>query len=311
MDSYLETLRTFDISSIPNLDIAVLGALELFKDADLCILDFPYLNKPLVIGSGNAYMTAKIVFDKKSVVFSDESSYLNAMHTSPDVDGVIVFSSSGSKHAVDMVDTFLADGMEVHLVTNTQNSPASKHLSEKFIHICPKNREPYTYNISTYLSMIFGKTREDVEIISQFILEEISPKLLHNFGDYISYTLLIPSRFRHAREMFRTKFDELFGPNIIGRVFTDEEVKHSKTVVTSDTELFISFGVDNQYYGLSNNRLQIPLPENVDYGAIISIGYFVIGKIQASHPPYFKNNIEQYVKTASQIFDNKLHAIVE
>jgi hypothetical protein len=311
MSTNRETLDTFDISSIPNLDVVVLGALELFADTELPTLDFFHFKKPLVLGSGNAYLTAQIVFAGEDAVFADESSYKVVMKAHSDVDGVVIFSASGSKHAVAMVNDLLEEGLEVHLVTNTKGSAAGELLSTEFVHIFPKNREPYTYNTSTYLSSILGKTGESAEEITDFIVKEVSPKLLRNFGDYSAYTLLIPSHFEHARAMLRTKFDELFGPALVGRVFTDEEVKHAKTVVSSGDELFISFGVENNYYGLAKNRLHIPLPENANYGAMIAVSYFVVGKIQAAYPPYFKNGIEAYVKTASEIFNQELKAIVE
>ncbi|MFT7507601.1 MAG: hypothetical protein ACI92I_000762 [Acidimicrobiales bacterium] len=311
MGVHRQTLETFDLSSIPDLDVVVLGALELFADTELPKLDFSHLKKPLVLGSVNAYMTAQIVFADTPAVFADEASYKETSAKTDDIDGVVVFSASGSKHAVAMVKDMLQEGLEVHLVTNTPGSLAGELLSSEFVHVFPKNREPYTYNTSTYLSTILGRTGEDAVAINDFIMKEVSPKLLRNFGDYSAYSILIPSRFKHVRAMLRTKFDELFGPHIIGRVFTDEEVKHAKTVVTSGNELFISFGVENKYYGLAKNRLQIPLPENVDYGALLAISYFVVGQIQKANPSYFKNNIEKYTKTASEIFDQEIKPIVE
>jgi len=311
MTQHRDTLDTFDLSSIPNLDIVALAALELFDDVTLPKLNFSHFKKPLVLGSGNAFLTAQIVFAGQQAVFGDESSYKQIMEQDTDVDGVVIFSASGSKHAVAMVDDLLAKGLEVHLVTNTPNSPASGALSEEYIHVFPKNREPYTYNTSTYLSTILGKTGENPGEIAKFIEEEVSPKLLRNFGDYSAFSILIPSKYEHARAMLRTKFDELFGPMLTGRVFTDEEVKHAKTVVTSGDELFISFGLENKYYGLAKNRLQIPLPENADYGAMIAISYYVIGKIQEANPPHYKKGIEEYIKVASEIFGQELNAIVD
>jgi len=311
MGSYCQTLETFDLSTIPDLDVVVLGALELFAESELPKLDFSHFKKPLVLGSGNAYLTSQIVFAGQKAVFGDESSYIHMLQQEDDIDGAVIFSASGSKHAVAMTADLLAAGMEVHLVTNTPGSPASELLSDTFVHIFPKNREPYTYNTSTYLSTILGKTGEDAAGITEFIMKEVSPKLLRNFGDYSAFSILVPSRFEHARAMLRTKFDELFGPHITGRVFTDEEVKHAKTVATSGDELFISFDVENKYYGLPKNRLAIPLPENVDYGAMLAISYFVVGNIQKANPPYFKNNIEKYTQTASEIFGQELKPIVE
>ncbi len=311
MGTHSDILNTFTADTLPDLDVVVLGALELFADTNIPALDFSHLKKPLVFGSGNAYLTAQIVFDGTEAVFADESSFTDVLQKYTDIDGVVVFSASGSKHAVAMVLEIQKAGLEVYLVTNTTHSPAGELLTNEFVHIFPKNREPYTYNTSTYLSTILGKTREDAHEILDFISTEVSPKLLRNFGDYSAYTLIIPTKFAHIRAMLRTKFDELFGPRITGRVFTDEEIKHAKTVVASGDELFISFSVENEYYGLKKNRLYIPLSENADYGAMLAISYYVVGKIQSAYPPYFKQGIAQYIQTASKIFNQELTIIVE
>ncbi len=111
--------------------------------------------------------------------------------------------------------------------------------------------------------------------------------------------------------MALTKFDELFGPIISGRVFTPEQTKHAKTVVSSKNEFFISFGYENNSFGYEKNRLKVPLPRNADYASVISIVYYIIGKIQKAHQPLFKKNIENYTKQASRIFKQDIKPIVE
>jgi hypothetical protein len=120
---------------------------------------------------------------------------------------------------------------------------------------------------------------------------------------------MVPSKFDAAREMFLTKFDELFGSVISGRVFTDEQTKHAKTVVPSDSELFIGLGYENTLWG--THRLNIPLPEDAGYGALIAIGYYLIGHIQAQNEPYFKNNIEAYTDSVSKLFGQTISPIVK
>ena len=177
--------------------------------------------------------------------------------------------------------------------------------------VFPKNREPYTYNTSTYLGMILARTRENPADILDFIKNTVEPSLLRNFADFSSYTFIMPPEFEAERGMLRTKFDELFGPYILGRIFTSEEIKHAKTVVTSGDELFISFGVPNEHFGLPKNRLNLPLPEDAKAGAMLAISYFVIGKIQKAHPPYFKNSIVTYAEQAAKIFGHSIKPIVE
>jgi len=44
---------------------------------------------------------------------------------------------------------------------------------------------------------------------------------------------------------------------------------------------------------------------------MMAVSYYIIGKIQKAHPPYFKDNIVEYVKKASEAFGHEIKAIVE
>ena len=134
MGRYSDTLEIFDLSTIPDLDVVVLGALELFSKTELPNLDFSHFQKPLVLGSVNAYMTAQIVFSDTVAVFANEGSYKQTFAKNDGIDGAVIFSASGSKHAVAMVADLQKEGLEVHLVTNTPGSPAGELLSSEFVH---------------------------------------------------------------------------------------------------------------------------------------------------------------------------------
>ncbi len=311
MNEYIKTLDTFTLENIPDLDVAVLGALSMFSHQSVPELDLSHLKRPLVLGSVNAFRTAQIIFSDVEATFADESSFTAALVHPEKFDGVVVVSASGSKHAVAMVARAKEAGLDTYLITNTADSQASALLDDEHVFVFPKNREPYTYNTSTYLGPILVQANEDSEALLNFLEEEVSAKLQSNFADYTAFTLIIPAIFVHARGMLQTKFDELFGPMITGRVFTEEEIKHAKTVVSSDKELFIGFGVENNYYGQPENRLSVPIPKAAGYGAIIAIAYFIIGRIQAAHKPYFKQSIERYCREASEIFGQNIKPIVE
>ncbi len=304
-----EQLATFDLATIPTLDVVVRGALELFSEVSLSPLSIPE-REVLVLGSGNAFMTAQIIFAESAVGFADESSYQERL-ARRDFAAVVVVSASGSKHAIVMVEAALQVEVPVYLVTNVEGAPAAGLLSSEQVFIYPKNREPYTYNTSTYLGPIFATTGEMPHDILEHIDRAIAPRLLRSFEDFSAFTFLIPPQFLHVREMVRTKFDELFGPQVVGRIFTTEEVKHAKTVVTSGDELFIALGVSNEHYGLSKNRLQLTVPEGAGYATYVALLYYIVGRIQAAHPPYFAQGIEAYAQTASTLFGQTIKPIVE
>ncbi len=306
----LETLATFDVAHIPTLDTVVLGALMLYADVPPSPLHIPF-SRPLVLGSGNAFMAAQIIFADTDASFADENNYEAMLKDTARFDGVVVMSASGAKHAIPMVVKAQEAGLPVHLITNAANAPAGITLAADCVHVYPKNREPYTYNTSTYLGPLLGHTSEDPRAIQTYIETEVIPRLLRNFEDYSAFVFIIPAAFMHLRTMLRTKFDELFGARVMGRIFTPEEMKHAKTVIVTGDELFISFGFENTHYGLPKNRLSIPVPETAKYGTMMAATYYVVGKIQTAHPPYFAQSIEAYAKVASEFFGHTIHPIVE
>ncbi|MFC1731834.1 hypothetical protein ACFL6I_16065 [candidate division KSB1 bacterium] len=308
----LKTLETFDIHSLPNLDVAVLGALERFGNEELPTLNVHSMcSRPLVVGSANAHAVGKILFKDTLARYSERGDLEENLKTFTDRDGVVIVSASGGKHAVEIAKLMTEQELPTWLLTNNKNAPAKEFIDGDKVVVFPKNREPYTYNTSTYLSMILSQTKEKPEEIYAH-LESIKKDIPENLGRYTAFILTVPSEFGKVRSMFRTKFDELFGGNVDGRVFTDEEIKHAKTVVPSDRELTIHFGYSKSGHSIDKgDHLYIPLRKSASYGEMLSVGYFVIGKIQEAHPAYFKENIVEYTKDASEIFGQNISSIVE
>ena len=65
----IDILNTFTLDTIPDLDVAVLGALELFQKEKVPELDIKKYKWPLVVGSGNAEATGRIIFEDTNVAF--------------------------------------------------------------------------------------------------------------------------------------------------------------------------------------------------------------------------------------------------
>jgi len=306
----IHTLNTFDLKHLPDLDVAVLGALELFQKKEPPELNIKKYKRPLVVGSGNAEATGRIIFEDTDAVFASESNFESKLEHIPDIDGVILISASGGKHAPVIAKYAKDIGKSVILITNNQNAEAAKFIEDDKIFVFPKNREPYTYNTSTYMGMILGKTNEDPEKIQKFIQQQIDTLTFPDFSQYNKYFLIIPPKFSGIIRMLEVKFIELFGRKIARDVETSEYMKHAVTVVPSG-ELFVSFGEENTMWGEPDQRLHIPLPENAGYAAMMAIGYYVIAQIQKQHPPYFKDNITLYTEKASNVFGSIINPIVE
>ncbi len=307
----LETMRTFTSDALPNLDIAVLGALELFTTQRIPSLELGDYKRPLVVGSGNAAVTGRILFKDKDAVLADESTYKEKLESLDTIDGAILLSASGSKHAIEIAETLRKHNIETRLLTNNAGAPAKEFIDEDKFFAFPKNREPYTYNTSTYMGMILAKTKEDPQQIKQYLLEVIDPLIPNNFRDYDAHYFIIPNEYDATRRLFLTKFDELFQPVVSGRVFTPEQSKHAKSVARNTKELFTSFGYDNKDFGPEENRLFFPLPDWAQEAAVMAIVYYVIGKMQEQYPAYYKDGIAGYIEKASKIFGKELHVIVE
>ncbi len=310
-DQYIQILNTFTLESLPDLDVGVLGALELLEKTVVPRMDMSNFKRPLVIGSGNAEATGRIVFRNSDAVFASESDYQERLATIPLIDSVVVLSASGGKHAPGIVRSARVAGKRVMLITNTPDSLASHELADtNDALVFPKNREPYTYNTSTYMGMILGSTDENAGDIQRYIHESIETIHFPDFSSYDKFFVVVPPRLGSIKRMLQVKFIELFGRIVARDVETSEYMSHAVTVVPS-RELFINIGVEGGTWGTPENNLYIPLPPDADYVAIMAIGYYIIGQIQKSHPPYFKNNIALYCENAGKAFGTTIPPIVE
>ena len=288
----------------------MLNALEHFIREGLPSANLGNFTRPLVVGSGNAAATGRIIFAKKDAVFADESTYRDKLDNITEIDGVVLFSASASKHAPGIASAAKNKGKKVILVTC---NPAARNMNSfDEVNIFPHLPEPYTYNTSTYMGMILAKTKEKPKEILAHINNVVDKCLdapAMSLGDFDAFYFIVPKEFDGIRQMLTTKFVELFSRRIARDVFTSEQAKHATTLVPTERELFVSLGYENKLWG--QHRLNIPLPENANYGAIMAVGYYVIGKIQAAKPPWFKESVARYCKTAAKWFSKELPIVVE
>ena len=310
-------MSSFDPKSLINLDQCVLNALNLFADRGT---EFPkprlrQFKRPLVVGSGNAIATGRIIFDSYDAVFADESGYKGKLNAIKSIDGVVLFSASGKKHAPLIAEDLTAAGRKVVLFTCNPDAPAGKVVGKRNTYVFPSQEEPYTYNTSTYMgkmmACVIDNPRAEARRILDHLHNVVDPTLRkwgRRLGDFNAFYLLVPEKFDLIRIMLATKFVELFARRIARDVFTWEQAKHATTVVETPKELFLSFGRENTTLG--KDRLNIPLPRNATYPAIMATGYYVIGKLQAQKPAWFKRSIQSFAERASKIFGQKLEPIV-
>lgn len=305
----LDTLKSFDINNLPGLDVAVMGALEMLRDAALPSAEVPY-SRPLVIGSAGAGFASKVLFQDIDAVFADESNFEAALERVPDIDGAVLVSASGSKHAINIAERLRELELSAILFTNNPDAPAASFFAPESVRIFPKNREPYTYNTSTYLSMIIAKTAENPAVILEHI--ESTNLTSIDLSRFSGFTFILDEKIAVVAPMFRIKFEELFGAKLCARFFTLEESKHAKTVVPDEKELFVYLGTEVLPWANEEGRVvELSLPEGGREASALSVGYHFIGQIQAAHPPYFQQNLVRYCEEASEIFGQQINPIVE
>ena len=277
-----------------NLDKAVIKALELYKEKGLPKIDIKEFKRPLIVGSGNAIETGKILFNEVDAVFANESTYEHELKTKK-VDTAILISASGKKDAPGIGKKLKELKINRRLFTCNKEAPAKKYFEKKDVYTFLSLPEPYTYNTSTYMGMILSKTKEDPKKILKFIKEKVEPKIPKDLGKKSSYTLLVDKQHSLITPMLETKFIELFARRFGRDVFTKQYAeKHATDVVKTPKELFISIGYENKKLG--ENKLTIPLPKNADYASMMAVGYYLCGKIQQQKPQLFKQHLVNWAE---------------
>lgn len=284
------------MNKIIDLDECVLTTLDFFATNPPPSLDINQFNLPFVVGSGNAYNTGLIVFSGKAAVFADESNFkeiLPAYKKAIDqklITQAVIISASGGKDSVWEIELAKKNGLETTLLTTKKDSPAAQ-IADK-LYVFQSLDEPYTYNTSTYMGMILAATHENAAEIKHYIESLLFPD---NFNTYKSYAFVLPDQFMNVCPMLEIKKDELFGPHISIRAFSQGHARHAKFVNRSQDELVISIGKKNEYFGEPNHRWDIFPPAAMSFAGIMAVTYYIVGRIQKSKQQYFKENIGNYV----------------
>jgi hypothetical protein len=305
-----------------NLDDCVISALNLFIDKGLPSIDFGDFKKPLVVGSGNAAVTGKIILSDKEIVSANESNYEKMLDIVSGIDGAVLISASGEKHAPIIAEKLKVLGIKVKLFTCNNKASSIDIVGKNDSYVFPSQGELFTYNTSTYFGMIFAKTKENPKVILDFIKEVFDKRLenlIKEIEKYDSYYIILPEKFENLRDLFLTKFDELTQPNISGRVFSPEQTKHAKNIIYSPKELIVGLGYSDTEWEQKKRELpidkrsdtfNIPIFENIDSAGISCLGYYFIGKIQRYNPPWFKEGLIDFCKRATKSFNKEISPFV-
>lgn len=296
-----------------NLDICVLEALQYFADLQKNVAEgkiepeegipslHPDPGKPvMVVGSGNAILTGKCVYRHTPAVFANQDNYWHEFERFKSVlnfNEIVIISASGRKDGQETAKKLKQHEKETgetlpprRLLTNNPDAPAAAYVDPKNVVVFPElDDEPYTYNVSTYMSMLLGNSGEAAEDIARYLEEEV--EVPRDFGRYSAYYFLVPAEYEDIGEMFNIKFREIFGCHLGGRASTSAHARHGLFVHPSEEELVVGLGVQNRLHGYS--RLNVDLPD-LGPARLMALGYYLIGQIQRRKEPWFKLNSDDY-----------------
>ncbi|MFA5023696.1 MAG: hypothetical protein WC523_01940 [Patescibacteria group bacterium] len=288
--------------NLPNLDESVVRALDFFSKNKVPQFNYQDFSFPLVVGSGNAFNTAQIIFADRPAIISHESNFQKILIAyqklikNKTIKRAIIISASGEKDSIWETRLAKKSGLKTTLLTCNADSSAAK-LADQVI-VYKKLPEPYTYNVSTYLGIILSTSGEKAQNIKNNITKL---KLSKDLKKFTSYSFILPDEFAALAPMLEIKRNELFGPYVSLRAFSFGEARHAKFINNSDKELVISFG-KNKYFGLKNNRWEINLPKSAGHAYVMALSYYLIGKIQGLKPAYFKKNIATFCKNGPRAY---------
>ncbi len=302
--------------NIAELNKIVLESLGFFSNSPVPKLNTKNFSFGFIVGSGNAYNTGQIIFNDQKALYANESNFNNLLKTYHSLikekvlKEAVIISASGEKDAIWEIKAAKKAGLKTTLLTCEPDSSGAK-IAENVLPF-RKIAEPYTYNFSTYFGMIISKSGERARDIKKEIDKIDATVKKINFKKYKSFAFVLPDRYEAIAGMINIKHEELFGPLMSLRAFSEGQARHAKFVHPSKDELVISFS-ENKYFGEKNSRLEINLNKNAGPGLILAASYYLIGLIQGSKPPYFKKDIEAYcTKTGAIAYKgkNKFNIIV-
>lgn len=282
------------IKNIPNLNQTVIEALDFLSQNPPKNLKLKKSQLTLAIGSVNALSTAKILLHNQASIFADESNLKEVLKVYKPlikkkiVDRAIIISASGEKDAIWETKAASSMGLKTTLLTCNPKASTIKFADNSFVF--KKITEPYSYNFSTYLSMILAYFNEDPKKIKNYLKKIKPPK---NFDNFKYFTFILPDKYRAISDMIKVKDDELFAAKSSLRAFSFGQARHAKFIHQDKDEMVISFG-ENKYFGHSKNRWQIDTSKHENFAFILSLAYYLVGLIQQQKPDYFKKGLKEY-----------------
>jgi hypothetical protein len=155
---------------IEKLDHYAIKTLESLPNWKYPELKIEKSGKNIFMGSGDAANTGKIFAQILGGRALNVCNYQIFFENEPNRDSdIYIVNASGGKDGLKMAKWLTERNWHPKLLTNNPEPPAGKYLRPEDIFVFPADKEPPTYNVSTYASMIYWLLKEDLPQIEDKI----------------------------------------------------------------------------------------------------------------------------------------------
>ncbi|MBI2676248.1 MAG: hypothetical protein HYX24_07350 [Candidatus Aenigmarchaeota archaeon] len=250
------------------------------------------------IGSGNAFNICSVFAMKLGGVAINTSAYKTFLsrHGRKDFPSINYISASAGKDAVPAARFLKEKGFQFNLITVNRDAPSKEFVTGK-IFVLPSFKEPPSFNVSTYGSMLYWLLKEDVKKIQKSISKIEIPDL----RKYKNIIFLSDDGHAPIARIAATKvMESLEGISANGEGITHG--MHLGYLMQPRDRLVFSINLDLGFEGEEVYRLK----DKTYLGSLLS-AYYIIGKSQTERD---LRNIEKAYKRQSEMLGWKFRNIV-
>jgi len=281
---------------IEHLDYYVMKTIDHLEKWNFPKLIIKRRRNNVFMGSGSAACVAKLFAERFNGFSLNVSNYKRFLERTPkkDLGSVFIISASGGKDAVTMVKFLRKKGLKPNLITCNESAPAKK-LSDR-IFVFPALKEPPTYNVSTYGSMIYWLFKEDLKKIKSLIKGIKVP----NLRKYRYIFFLAADKYDVIAEMASRKIAEsLEGIGSNGDGFSNST--HGMLRQPNKDRFIFCL---NQKYLFKEKGYKLGIDS---YLGLMLASYYIIGKNQTEKDIYnlsknYKETIERLGWKINKVF---------
>jgi fructoselysine-6-P-deglycase FrlB-like protein len=266
---------------IQHLDFYVMESLNHLEKWKFPKLNIKKSEKNVFMGSGSAGCVSKLFVEKFNGSALNISNYKRFFERTPKKIRVSIYiiSASGGKDAINMAQFLKSKNLKANLITCNKDAPAKKFVKKIFVF--PTLKEPPTYNVSTYSSMIYWLFKDDIKKIKNLIKKIEIP----NLRKYKYIFFLASDKYDVIAEMASRKVAEtLEGIGSNGDGFSNSV--HGMLRQPNKKRLVFCL---NQKYPLKEDVYELNIDSHL---GLMLITYYIIGRNQTDKDT--KNLLKNY-----------------